>query len=78
MASAGARVRRAGSEVSQTTGFAAFCRRLVAEPVRDYLDALDAMRDRGYAGLALACIAFALAYHPWAAGQPNKLFKPAK
>ena len=62
MASAGARVRRAGSEVSQTTGFAAFCRRLVAEPVRDYLDALDAMRDRGYAGLALACIAFALAW----------------
>ncbi|MBK8740004.1 MAG: hypothetical protein IPM02_10865 [Betaproteobacteria bacterium] len=38
------------------------CRRLFAEPVRDYLAALDAMRDRGVAGLAVAGVAFALAW----------------
>jgi hypothetical protein len=48
--------------VKQTTGFAAFCRRLIAEPARDYIAALDAMRDRGFAGLAFAGIAFALAW----------------
>jgi hypothetical protein len=38
------------------------CRRLFAEPVRDYLAALDAMRDRGVAGLVVASVAFALAW----------------
>lgn len=48
--------------MNQTPGFAAFCRRLIAEPARDYIAALEAMRDRGFAGLALAGIAFALAW----------------
>jgi hypothetical protein len=38
--------------VNQTPGFVAFCRRLIAEPARDYIAALEAMRDRGFAGLA--------------------------
>ena len=38
------------------------CRHLFAEPVRDYLAALDAMRERGIAGLVMASLAFALAW----------------
>jgi hypothetical protein len=47
---------------NRTAGFAAFCRRLVTEPVSDYIAALDAMRDRGLSGLALAIVAFALGW----------------
>lgn len=48
--------------MNRTTEFAACCRRLIAEPASDYLAALAAMRERGLAGLALASIAFALAW----------------
>jgi hypothetical protein len=48
--------------LNQRTGFGTFCRRLITEPVGDYIAALDAMRDRGFAGLALVIIAFALAW----------------
>lgn len=43
-------------------GFVAFCRRLLAEPLRDYMAALEAASDRGYAGLLLACVAFVAAW----------------
>jgi hypothetical protein len=48
--------------VNQTTGFAGFCRRLIAEPARDYIAALDAMHDRGFVGLAFSGVAFVLAW----------------
>jgi hypothetical protein len=48
--------------MTQSTGFAAFCRRLIAEPARDYIAALETMDDRGFVGLAFACIAFVLAW----------------
>ena len=44
------------------TGFAACCRRLVTEPVTDYLAALEAIRNRGFGGLAAAGLAFALSW----------------
>jgi hypothetical protein len=49
-------------EVNPVTSFIAFCRRLITEPARDYIAALDALRDRGAAGLVSACLAFGLAW----------------
>ena len=37
-------------------------RGLLSEPARDYIAALDALRERGYGGLASACAAFALSW----------------
>lgn len=50
------------AQASRAEGAGARSRRLFAEPVRDYLAALDAMRDRGIPGLAVAGVAFALAW----------------
>ena len=43
-------------------GLYACGRALLCEPVRDYIAALDAIRDRGYGGLAVAGVTFALAW----------------
>lgn len=48
--------------MNRKTRFAACCRQLLAEPALDYLAALTAMHERGFAGLALASVAFALAW----------------